>query len=126
MRSLSPHSRLTQLLEDRIDESGAIRVGWITARRVERKGVLAIEFSGEAVERGHSAVSRFRRLRDIPEAGAGQIPIAWLRCGSLQFPQLLFGQDGHRTGNLLPGGFWFPLFRCHHFYLLFLLVCCQD
>ena len=111
MRSLSSHARLTQLLEDRIDESGAIRFGWITARRVERKGVLAIEFSGEAVERGHSAVSRFRRLRDISEAGAGQIPIAWLRCGLLQFPQLLCCQAGHRVRYGVPRGFRLSLFR---------------
>lgn len=70
MRSLPPQSYLTQVLDDGVNDGGAMSFGWITNRRVEGKGVVTFGCVGDTAERGHSAIGGVRLLLGVPDAGA--------------------------------------------------------
>ena len=74
MRSLSLESCVTQLLNDRVDKTGAMLFGWIACRRVEGKELVALQVGGTAVEQGHFAVCDFRQSCGVFETSASQVP----------------------------------------------------
>lgn len=51
MRALSPQFCVTQLLDDRVDEVGALLFGWMACRWVEGKELVAIQVGGVTAER---------------------------------------------------------------------------
>ena len=73
MRSLSPQFCVTQLLNDRVDEVGALLFGWMACRRIEGNGFVAIEIGGTTAERGHCAVCGFRQRCEVFETRASRV-----------------------------------------------------
>ena len=67
MRSLSLHTCVTQLLNDRIDETGAMLFGWMARRRVEGKEVVALQIGGATADRRQFAVRGFNPCRGVFE-----------------------------------------------------------
>ena len=73
MRSLSPQFCVTQLLNDRVDEVGALLFGWMACRRIEGKELVAVQVGGITAERGHCAVCGFRPSCGVFETRASQV-----------------------------------------------------
>ena len=81
MRSLSLESCVMQLLNDRVDETGAMLFGWMACRGVEGKELVAIQVGGTAAGQGHSAARSFRQCCGVFETRASQVPGVCLASG---------------------------------------------
>lgn len=74
MRSLSLESCVMQLLNDRVDETGAMLFGWMACRGVEGEELVAIQVGGTIAEQGHCAVRDSRQCCGVFETRASQVP----------------------------------------------------
>ena len=74
MRSLSLESCVTQLLNDRVDETGAMLFVWMVCRRIEGEELVVLQVGGATAEQGHSAVRDSRQCCGVFETRASQVP----------------------------------------------------